>query len=361
MFLDEIRHQLSDEVYGLLLGVGVSSYEELYAMMVDFPGMAKIPGLNFPSLSHVVVAAMGQQRAQTVRSALRRKSATAAHRSMGAMAPPYSQVDKGFGLGTQSRAARAGAISGLPATSIVVSLPTAVRDQGPRGTCVAQAVVAALEHRLHHSDLSEQFLYWAAKKRGGDPHPDDAGTWIECAVRALEKVGVCEESLWPYSGVIRPGNETHEGAGRPSAQALQDAQSRQGGAACYLNQSQANSGGALALVKELKQGPVAIALPVFFDALSRRSNWDWFGATEYGRVLDPMPTSVVDGGHAVCVSEYHPSGEAPGGGWFVFKNSWGLGWSASGSPPPGHPVWKPGYGYVSAAYVDEFLWELALL
>jgi C1A family cysteine protease len=171
---------------------------------------------------------------------------------------------------------------------------------------------------------------------------------------------VCEELLWQYNGTPTPGNETQEIKGRsPSARAEQDAATRKHGTTSYDDVSSVRNGKATRLVQELSSGPVAISLPVFVDTLTRMDNWSWVGAANYGHVLDPTQFSVVDGGHAVCVCEYQPSAAAPGGGWFIFKNSWGIQYWSNGSntPPSGHPQWKAGYGYLSAAYVDEYLWE----
>jgi C1A family cysteine protease len=224
-------------------------------------------------------------------------------------------------------------------------------------------VVACIEEHLSHSDLSEQFKYWAAKKHGDDPFPDDEGTWLRCAMNALMSQGVCDESLWQYNPNPIPGNETQEMPGDPSWQAINDAARRTIKPSCYLDTSRLKNGKASTLTQELKKGPVAIAIPVFVDRVTNTDNWNWTKALDYGHVLDPPQFSVVDGGHAICVCEYHPSTAAPGGGWFVFKNSWGTQQWSDGSnlPPPGHPAWKAGYGYISAAYVDEYLWEILCL
>lgn len=116
------------------------------------------------------------------------------------------------------------------------------------------------------------------------------------------------------------------------------------------------------LRSHLGNGPVAVALPVFFDVITGVDNWSWSGALNHGHVVDPPQFAVVDGGHAVCISEFQPASSAPGGGWFIFKNGWGTAWNnGSGTPAAGHPACNPGYGYLSAAYVEKYLWELLQL
>ena len=79
--------------------------------------------------------------------------------------------------------------------------------------------------------------------------------------------------------------------------------------------------------------------------------------TLYGRVLDPPPTSVVAGGHAVCVTGFEPDASERVGGWFIIRNSWNNGW-ATQSPAPGYYSPEIGYGQISATYIDQYLWEM---
>lgn len=117
----------------------------------------------------------------------------------------------------------------------------------------------------------------------------------------------------------------------------------------------------------LVKGPVAISLPVFrfVDGNQKLNNWVWGQAESFGVVLDPPirpPTSklvmVQSGGHAVCVVGYQRDPMANGGGVFIIRNSWGTDW---GKHLPdrvdGHHAPAPGYGQVSALYIEEYLWE----
>lgn len=357
MFADEIKEEIAGEAYNLLSKTGVGSYEEMNGLLLQFPSIAKGSGIRLPSLSNIVAAYL----TTAVMSTIRAKTQNPPHFARGLFSPPRSLIGNGYQQPPPSGPPSAIGVSSNP---IVNALTMPVRDQGQRATCVAHAVVACLEEYFPHPNLSEQFKYWAAKKHGDDPFPDEEGTWLRCAKNALESHGVCDESLWQYNPNPIPGNETQEISGTdPSTTAIHDAAIRKLNTAIYRDTSRMNSGKASLLAQELNKGPVAAALPFFVDLMTGASNWSWTGAWDYGHVLDPTQFSVVDGGHAICVCEYHPSTAAPGDGWFVFKNSWGTQqWSdGSNSPPQGHPKWKAGYGYLSAAYVDEYLWEFLCL
>lgn len=353
MFADQIKEEITAEAYNLLGKTGVGSYEEMNGLLVQFPSIAKGSGINLPSLSNIVAVHVST----AVTSAVLTKTQSPPRFAKGLLSPPRSPIGNGYQQPSPS-----GSLStvGVPNNPIVNTLTTPVRDQGQRATCVAHAVVACVEEYLSHHDLSEQLKYWAAKKHGDDPFPDEEGTWLQCVKNAMESYGICDESLWQYNPNPIPNNETQEISGTaPSTQAIHDAANRKLNTVSYRDTSRMNSGKASMLAQELNKGPVAAALPVFVDLMTGADNWSWTGAWDYGHVIDPPQFSVVNGGHAICVCEYHPSTVAPGGGWFVFKNSWGIQqWSdGSNSPPQGHPQWKAGYGYLSAAYVDEYLWE----
>lgn len=209
-------------------------------------------------------------------------------------------------------------------------------------------------------DLSEQFLYWATKAEPGEPQPGTDGTWIEFATPALASKGICEETVWPYAPVLVPGNPGHGGGGNPFNLALQRAPSR----ATPGNYTRCNARGHAARIRTLlENGPVAISLPVFSDPVLPPDSNNWVGPLGelYGWVADPVPTSIVTGGHAVCLTGYQPDPDAPGGGYFIVRNSWGNTLWGGQLPSPDYFGPEPGYGQVSVWYVDEFAWEYCQL
>jgi C1A family cysteine protease len=356
MFANEIKKEITVEAFNLFSKTGVGDYEEMYGFLYQFPSIAKDGGIRLPSLSNLAVANVSTAVSNAVIANIKSPPSF----TKGSLCPPQSIVRTGYQQPPPSGPANA---LGVSNSSIVHTLTTLVRDQGQRATCVAHSVVACVEEYLSHPDLSEQFSYWATKKHGGDPFPNKEGTCLQYANIALMSHGVCGETLWQYNPSPIPGNETQETLGNPSSPAISDATQRKISAIGYRDTSHLSNGKASMLTQKLNNGPVAAAIPVFVDLISRFDNWNWFGAQDHGHVLDPPQFSVVDGGHAICICEYHPSPAAPGGGWFVFKNSWGTQqWNNGSNPPPsGHPRCKAGYGYLSVAYVDEYLWEILSL
>lgn len=352
MFWDDIE-RIAPHVLPLVKATGVGSFDELYALTRQFPSLANDGLYSLPELSNLAAV----RASQAVGAALAPALAPATF-AKGAFVPPQSVVGSGYQVSTSIVVAAGGVAVG---SAISHASPTAVRDQGLRSTCVAHAFVGGAEFSYQQGTLSPQFCYWAAKLHGEDPFPANDGTWLRCAGGGVDTVGLCDEPSWQYDMTLIAGNQTHQQAGSaPSAHALSDALSRRRHFAHYEDVSAVNRGKAAILLRELQHGPVAISLPVFQDDTTGVENWTWYGATEFGHVLDPVQNSFVIDGHAVCVFGYQPSPVASGGGWFIFKNSWGTrAWSnGSATPPAQHPVWRAGYGYCSAEYVNKYLWEL---
>lgn len=249
-------------------------------------------------------------------------------------------------------------------------LHRAVKDQGRRGTCVAFAVTACAEHHFETFPLSEQFLYHSMKTLPGALCPNEDGSRICEGARALAARGICRNDHWPYDPSPIGGNISHQDRPvrpSPDRNAESDAQVRVHSSSAPYVPTQPPIGVAQQLYDMLVKGPVAISLPVFrfVDGNQKLNNWVWGQAESFGVVLDPPirpPTSklvmVQSGGHAVCVVGYQRDPMANGGGVFIIRNSWGTDW---GKHLPdrvdGHHAPAPGYGQVSALYIEEYLWE----
>ncbi|MGQ9927608.1 MAG: C1 family peptidase [Chloroflexaceae bacterium] len=196
-------------------------------------------------------------------------------------------------------------------------------NQGVRNSCVAFTLVALFQARSGDpTDLSEQFLYWACKERDGIR--GDVGTDPLVGVRVLQDLGICTEATWPYrpapSDPIRPGHE------RPPAQAFDEARLRRVTAFRKLPAK-----GVLQIKEALAQGyPVLIGLYIW-----EHWNGSWQGRT-LGRVRFPLPGEARRGGHAMAVLGYRDDADAPGGGYFIARNSWGVDWGADNLDGPGY-------------------------
>jgi C1A family cysteine protease len=220
-----------------------------------------------------------------------------------------------------------------------VSAFPAVRDQGQRGTCVAFSSIAYLEHHLaggaaKTQRLSEQFLYWACKD--SDQMPDREGTHVRVGAAAVRARGSCLARLWRYSSL--PG--ATEGQGPPPDGAEHDALERR-----WPHVSMLDAGDVDVLRQSLdKKKPVVISVYTY-------PNWDFPVVAETGEVTMPLPGMDIDGAHAVCLVGHERNHRAPGGGAFIFRNSWGPSWAKRLGR------FGPGYGVLPFEYVKQYAIE----
>ncbi len=234
--------------------------------------------------------------------------------------PPYE---------TESRAV-------LPdSVSLLDQLPP-VRNQGGRGTCVAHAVLAVREqleiaaHSPADLDLSEQYVYWWCKAHDGIPAV--SGTYVSVGMRCLSETGAPLEATWPYVA----SEKEDQGQGPPPEAA---AQGDPGFRVLRVQQfNRTDIDGIKACLYEGRS--VAFSVPVF-------DSWYASSATaRWGKITLPLPGEPQNGGHAMTLVGYQDDADAPGGGYFLVRNSWQP-WSWDG-------VWRPGYGYIPYAYIKQF-------
>ncbi len=273
----------------------------------------------------------------------------------------------------------------------------AVRDQFGRGTCVAFAVVAMLElHRAHRdgSDLSERWsehlLYRLLRRAGLDAIEQGRSTlsredWaagattLEMALDVLRApapsgtptVGWSEAYRpvaggLPVSGVAQPGEvappvpldvpDLIHGWKRAEDFDAAGGTADAGGRNAYP----AGLGRLTQLFCDhLAAGcPIAAGVPTFPHD-GGHSNWTLPGVWRSGRVMCPQDAGAprfgaADGsGHVVCITGFRPDASEPSGGWFTFRNSWGLAFASAAA----RDVPARGYGLISASHVDLYCWE----
>lgn len=336
----------------ILRASGARTAEDLHSLLSAFPSLsvsfgipsARITGTLGPTFSAAYARSIGQPPPPAP--------------ALGAVPPPGTLHGVGTVAGLPARPSMTITV-GAAGAAIDHRLPNwPVRNQEQRGTCVAFGAAAGVEHHRSAAgpgtpDYSEQFLYHRIKTASRDPHPNTDGTWLEFAGDMLAAHGICAEPLHPYD---RPGPINPVSGAAPSARAVADAKGRIGRPSTY----QRRPGSPAAIILSLLQngGPVAASLPVFEDPTTLANNWTTRVGWLYGRVFDPPIQSVANGGHCVCITGFQPDPAEPTGGYFVFRNSWGPAWSAN-SPVPGQShAPEPGYGEISATYVDNYCWEL---
>ena len=224
----------------------------------------------------------------------------------------------------------------LPTSHSLLDQLPAVRNQGGRGTCVAHAVTAVREQleiaagSPDDLNLSEQYVYWWCK--GKDGIPKVSGTYVSVGMRCLNEAGAPLEETWPYVG-----NETgDQGQGPPPPAAAN------GEPAFRTLQTQeikrTDIDGIRACLYEGRA--VAFSIPVFDSWYSSAATSRW------GKITLPLPGEPQNGGHAMTLVGYQDDVDAPGGGYFLVRNSWQP-WSWDG-------VWREGYGEIPYAYISRY-------
>jgi C1A family cysteine protease len=224
----------------------------------------------------------------------------------------------------------------VPDTVHLLDTLPPTRSQGRRATCVAHAAVAVrecLEIRAGASpdfNLSEQYIYWWCKQR--DNLGGRGGTYLSLGMRCLQDAGPPLETEWPYN----PEQSASEDQGPPPARVVDGDPAFRVFETQELNRID-NRGIKLCLTEGR---PVAFSLPVYDS---------WFKSSamkRWGKITMPLSGEAVREGHALTIVGYQDDLDAPGGGYFLVRNSWQP-WAWDG-------VWQPGYGYIPYAYVSRF-------
>ena len=348
--INQISADLRPIEYALLSQVNPLDPDELQALMATYPELASLD-VRTPLLSNIA-AQLASEGGTLIPAPTNPDGQNSLVPALGALQPNEDvRHSVGLTLGPPPIDTTS-PINGPSFSAVDLRVPNwPVHDQNPRGTCIAFAATACLEIRQSpRIDLSEQFLYWTIKDHH-DGQPYTEGTWLNFAGDALLQDGICIESLCPYINTIE-SSTMFVGGRRPSPAAFSDALSR------TPTTIHDNGGTAAAIHASIASGkPVAVSLPVFASASNpNQHNWNSPVGLNRGVVLNPPPTATVVGGHAVCVTGFVPHLAEPNGGYFIIRNSWGTGWGASGTVGnPRNP--EPGYGSVSATYVDLYAWE----
>jgi hypothetical protein len=259
---------------------------------------------------------------------------------------------RAFGLGALDRFDRnrpRDLLGGLPVPAVlpervsIVDRMPAIRYQGMRGTCVAHACTAVREFLAGDKgiDLSEQYLYWAARQKLITPIlKDRPGLLLAYGMSALQDSGICREADWPYNPDPVAGNEAQ---GPPPPDASGKAQAYRIQRHVFLWPRDIRG-----LKAHLAGGyAIAITIPTY-------STWgavmlNWAGAVRMPFAAEGTLSLIVrlESAHAVCLAGYQDDATVPGGGYFIVRNSWGADWAKRCSD-------GPGYGWLPYAYVQRY-------
>ena len=215
-----------------------------------------------------------------------------------------------------------------------------VRDQGPRGTCSVHALAFCQEYMtcqkqnqtgLNHS---VEYLNWAGNVVLGQPYHD--GGFYADLDKGYQAYGALPEMSAPYQASFNSSwaptvknVSTGQQATRHTAVFIKSWDNTKGASQAQLND-------ALAHLK-LKR-------PVALGALWP-NNLQVQSVDGVDLMVVPSRAATFDG-HSVVLVGYHKSAKYPGGGYFIFRNSWGKNWGDNG------------YGHMPFKYVLDLANDL---
>jgi C1A family cysteine protease len=191
------------------------------------------------------------------------------------------------------------------------------------GSCTAEGIVATVEHMEKkafgkHIDASVLFTYWNTRSMMGEEYIGvDSGAYNRTAIKSVVKVGLLDDSLWPY--------DTSTFANEPTRKMYTNMQSYD-----VLSYIRLDSSYGQSYVDRMRSF-VFHGYPLFTGFVAYDDIWN---VTKQQPVLQ-YPTVGVSkevGGHAVMISGYDDEIESNSGskGAFRIKNSWGTDWGDSG-------------------------------
>lgn len=214
-----------------------------------------------------------------------------------------------------------------------------VEDQGPIGSCTAQAGGGLLEYYERaalgrHVDVSQLFLYKVTRKLLG--WTGDTGAYLRTTMKAMALFGVPPAEHYPYL-IQRYDAE-------PDAFIYALAQNWQ--AIQYYRLDPTNTSGAQALAN--LKARLVLRQPAMFGFTVYSSMPQ---VTTTGIIPYPRPGDRVVGGHAVIAMGYDDAKVIDGvPGAIKIRNSWGVNWG------------QRGYGWIPYSYfttrLAQDIWSL---
>lgn len=198
--------------------------------------------------------------------------------------------------------------SDLPEQTDLRKSCSPVENQGPVGSCTAQALAGALEfleikNKKELVDLSRLFIYYNERSMEGRT-AQDAGATLRDGIKGLHKWGVCKESLWPYQQDLL--------FDKPSQAAYTEATGRR-----ILRYER------LRTLEDMR-GILASGLPFVFG-FKVYASFESQEVAQSGRVEMPQPGETFLGGHAVMAVGYNDVQQR-----LLVRNSWGPKWGMEG-------------------------------
>lgn len=196
-------------------------------------------------------------------------------------------------------------------------LKLTVHNQGQRGACQVFAMVGVIEFQLAQRgqkvDLSEQFIMWAANEATGLNRV--RGFNPDLLVAGLKQYGICTASRMPYV----PRDEPFE---TPNRWAILNAKARTSSEIVSIKHWTSNIGLAERDIEEITEQlengtPVTVTLCWPEGSMEQIVDKQHF-------LIEKNIDGTSKNGHGVILVGYGRDASLNGGGYFIFRNSWGL-------------------------------------
>jgi C1A family cysteine protease len=195
----------------------------------------------------------------------------------------------------------------LPTLYRVPNLPT-ILDQGSVGDCVANAFAFTIAKQTQgYIKPSRLFHYCNSRILDNTALSDDAGTYIRTACTAIQKEGVCQETVWPYLAVkfnVFPPLEVYKASNKFKT-------------FTYVFVAQD--------VNTLKTCLVTNQKPIVFGFLVYSSFMTQTVASGGQVPLPNTQTETLEGGHCMNLVGFNDTTQR-----FTCANSWGTRWGDKG-------------------------------
>jgi hypothetical protein len=209
--------------------------------------------------------------------------------------------------------------------------------QGERDTCGVFAMTSLVEFETElkapapHKRFSEEYIVWAAREASGKTR--EQAMLFELA-EGLNKLGICTAAEMPYAKTLDPNR-------KPSAEAI--AESRP-----FRERWRVHWIRRWALEPPLTDEQFEQVKRALVDEHPVAIGVRWPNAKVESQLLAPPPPKDVFDGHTIALVGYEDDPQRPGGGTFLFRNSFGPNWAD-------HGYAAMSYAY-ARIYANDILW-----
>jgi len=228
----------------------------------------------------------------------------------------------------------------LPTQVDMTSKCPPVYDQGQLGSCTGNSIAGAVQFeqlKLKIPDFppSRVFIYYNERVIEHTV-TSDAGAQIRDGIKSVAKLGVCAETLWPYSDQNTDPDPCPDCpyAKKPSANCFTEAKKTK--VTVYQR---------LTPILNTLKGCLADGYPFVFG-FTVYTSFEGPEVAKTGIVPMPGPNEKVAGGHAVLAVGYDDTKQQ-----FIVRNSWGTSWGRDG-------YFRMPYAYLTDPNLADDFWTI---